>query len=106
MVQGMLQRQDGAATVVPVVPVPTGTSNNFARDLGLVSRTAAFEAIAHRATHTCTRDRIVRHAVSNPASEEMSGCHVVFCLRAGRWLRLLRCSCSHNVYGWETVTRL
>eukprot|EP01052_Picozoa_sp_SAG31_P028137 SAG31_NODE_2691_length_5240_cov_1.866174_1_plen_369_part_00 len=46
VVQGMLQRSDGAAKRVPVVPIPTGTSNNYARDLGLDSPIAAFEAVA------------------------------------------------------------
>ena len=47
VVQGMLQRTDGAAVRVPVVPIPTGTSNNFARDLGLDSPAAAFEALTN-----------------------------------------------------------
>ena len=42
-VAGMLARTDGAALRVAIMPLPTGTSNNYARDLGACLAPAALE---------------------------------------------------------------
>ena len=39
----MLARTDGAALRVAIIPLPTGTSNNYARDLGACLAPAALE---------------------------------------------------------------